>query len=217
MSDDRPEPTYDQGFWQQLWTKTLRAHGEKIGRRPPNAHLTAVAERLTPGRALDAGCGHGAEALWLAGHGWRVTAVDFSPAALDHAARTAAALGPAIAERVDWVQGDLTAWAPAARAYDLVACLYVHVPGDVGAMVRRLAAGVAPGGSLLLVGHQPIDPETGAATAAAGQTQVSVAAARAALADEDWQVEVAEQRRRRTGGGVDAVMLARRHRRAGYR
>lgn len=203
-------PTYDRDFWQTLWAKTLRAHGDKIARRPPNARLTAVAAELKPGRALDAGCGHGAESMWLAAHGWRVTAVDFSSAALDHGRTTAEAIGHDIAERIEWVQGDLTQWAPPAGRFDLVASLYVHIPGALDDMVRRLAGGVAPGGTLFMLGHQPVDPTTGAPTAAAGQTQVSVEAARAALDPTTWALPIAEERPRQSGGGVDAVILARR-------
>lgn len=55
--------TYDQAFWEQRWERALREHGDKVARRPPNAYLTTVAEPLAAGRALDAGCGHGAQAL----------------------------------------------------------------------------------------------------------------------------------------------------------
>jgi 2-polyprenyl-3-methyl-5-hydroxy-6-metoxy-1,4-benzoquinol methylase len=171
--------------------------------------LTEVAMELTPGRALDAGCGHGAESLWLAAHGWRVVGVDFSSSALAHARSTAEAMGGAIAARVDWVEADLTQWAPEPARFDLVVSLYVHVPGSVEATVRRLASGVARGGTLLLVGHQPIDPATGAATAAAGQVQVSVAAAVSVLDPEQWTLVVAEDCPRAHGGGVDAVICAR--------
>jgi hypothetical protein len=93
----------------------------------------------------------------------------------------------------------------------LVACLYVHVAGSVEEMVRRMGAGVAPGGTLLLVGHRPLDPATGAATRAAGQVQVSVEVAIAALDDQEWVVDVAEERPRAAAGtGVDAVIRARR-------
>ena len=90
-------------------------------------------------------------------------------------------------------------------------CLYVHVAGSVEEMVRRMATGVAPGGTLFLVGHRPIDPATGAATAAAGQVQVSVDAAVAALDPGRWELD----RRRgppagHAGTGVDAVIRARR-------
>ena len=92
-----------------------------------------------------------------------------------------------------------------------MACLYVHVAGSVPAMVRRLGAGVASGGTLLLVGHRPTDPATGQPTPAAGQVQVSVEGAVAALEPDRWEVVVAEERPRVVAGsGVDAVVRARR-------
>ena len=154
--------------------ETLREHADKLARRPPNAHLMAEAANLPPGRALDAGCGHGAETLWLAAHGWQVTAVDFSRAALAHGRSMAEAFGADVAARVEWIESDLASWSAEPGHYDLVVCLYVHVAGSVEDMVARMADGVAPGGTLFLVGHRPIDPGTGAATAAANQVQVSV-------------------------------------------
>ncbi|HEX2300100.1 MAG TPA: class I SAM-dependent methyltransferase, partial [Pseudonocardiaceae bacterium] len=140
-----------------------------------------------------------------------VTAVDFAATALAHGRATAAAIGPEVAERIDWVEGDLANWTPQPGHYDLVTCLYVHIAGSVEEMVRRMAAGVAPGGTLLLVGHRPVDPATGAATPAAGQVQVSVDTAVAALDPDRWEFAVAENRRRvQTGSGVDAVICARR-------
>ncbi len=205
------KPTFDQDFWEQLWSKTLREHGDKIAHRPPNAHLMAEAAKLPPGRALDAGCGHGADTLWLAAHGWRVTAVDFSAAALAHGRSMAEAAGADVAERIDWIEGDLATWTVEPGQYDLVVCLYVHVAGSVEDMVRRMANGVAPGGSLFLVGHRPIDPVTGAATPAAGQVQVSVESVVAALDSTAWETVVAEERPRAVAGtGVDAVIRARR-------
>ena len=202
---------YDRSFWEKRWSDALRRHGDRVAERPPSAHLTAQAAGLRPGRALDAGCGHGAEALWLAAHGWDVTGVDFSAAALAQARSTAGAMGPDVAGRVEWIEADLATWAPGRDAYDLVVCLYVHVAGSVEELVGRLATGVARDGTLLLVGHRPIDPATGAATAAAGQVQVSVEAALDVLDPDDWEVAVAEERRRAAAGsGVDAVILARR-------
>jgi hypothetical protein len=90
--------------------------------------------------------------------------------------------------------------------------LYVRVADSVEAMVQRLAAGIAPGGTLFMVGHRPIDPTTGAETAAAGQLQVSVDTATAALDPNRWTLLVAEDRRRAMARtGVDAVICARRH------
>jgi SAM-dependent methyltransferase len=166
---------------------------------------------LRPGRALDAGCGHGSGTIWLASRGWQVTAVDFSATALSHARSTAEAVGADVAERIDWVEGDLATWTPQPGHYNLAACMYVHIAGLVGEMVRRMASGVARGGTLFLVGHRPIDPVTGAETAATGQVQVSVEAAVSALDPGHWAFVVAEDRPRAVAGtGVDAVICARR-------
>ncbi len=202
---------FGRDAWERRWSRALGGGAHAVDRRPPNAHLLAEVADLPSGRALDAGAGHGAETLWLAARGWRVTAVDFSTTALEHARARAEGLGADVAERIEWIAADLATWTPAPGSYDLVACLYVHVAGSVPEMVRRLAAGVATGGTLLLVGHRPIDPATGAPTPAAGQVQVSVDDAVAALEPSRWEVVVAQERpRRAAGGGVDAVVRARR-------
>jgi hypothetical protein len=78
-------------------------------------------------------------------------------------------------------------------------------------MVRRMATGVAAGGTLFMVGHRPIDPATGKPTGAASQEQVSVESAVAALDPRRWELVVAEERPRAVAGtGVDAVIRARR-------
>lgn len=205
-----PAPKLDVEFWENLWAKTLREHPEKVARRAPSARLVDTVAPLTPGHALDAGCGHGAEALWLALAGWRVTAVDFSASALAHGRAMAAALGPGFASNIEWIRGDLSTWEVPPREFDLVVSLYVHAPSGVDDLVRRLAQGVARGGTLLLVGHRPVDPATGAATAAAGQCQVSVEQAVGALDPTRWAIESTEERRPVVGSGVDAVIRARR-------
>lgn len=202
---------YDRTHWEQLWAKALRDHADKVAQRPPSAHLIAEAASLRAGRALDAGCGHGAETLWLAAHGWEVTAVDFSATALAHARAKAEAMGEGVAARIAWVEGDLAQWTPPRDHFDLVVCLYVHISGSVDEMVRRMASAVAPGGTLFMVGHRPIDPATQQPTAAASQVQVSVETAVAALAPNGWELAVAEERPRAVAGsGVDAVIVARR-------
>src|SRR5688572_323031 len=115
---------FNQDFWEKLWTKTLREHADKVAQRPANVHLTTEAVGLAPGRAFDAGCGHGADSLWLAAQGWQVTALDFSAAALAHGKEMAAAAGAAVAERIQWLEGDLASWSLEPRRYDLVVCLY---------------------------------------------------------------------------------------------
>lgn len=201
---------FDQQFWDDKWASVLGEHAPAIAQRPPNHHLTSILDTVAPGRALDAGCGHGSEALWLATRGWQVTAVDFAAAALAQGQAMAAALGPEVAARIDWVRGDLGEWVPPLASYDLVSSLYVHSAGPIQSMITRLASGVAPGGLLLLVGHLPIDPSTGAPSPAAGQVQVTVAEAQAVLDREHWQLVIAEDRERPTAGtGCDAVICAR--------
>jgi SAM-dependent methyltransferase len=209
MTDD----TFDRGSWERRWGQVASAGGQHVAGRPPSPFLLAEVAELAPGVALDAGCGHGSEAIWLAAAGWRVTAVDFSATALELGRSRAEAAGADIAARIEWVEGDLGTWTPAAAHFDLVSCLYVHVAGSVVELVRRLAGGVAPGGTLLLMGHRPVDPDTGAPTPAAGQVQVSVDEAFEALDPEKWRIEVAEERRRAVAAsGVDAVVRAvRRH------
>jgi SAM-dependent methyltransferase len=203
------DEAFDREFWERRWTQVLRDHPDMVASRPPNAYLRTEVADLTPGRALDAGCGNGTEAIWLASSGWRVTGVDFSTAALEHGRTTADAIGSDVAERIDWVEGDLGTWTPPAGQFDLVSCLYVHVDGSVAELVTRLGTGVAPGGTILLVGHLPVDPATGRPTPAAGQVQVTVDEAVGALDPDHWQVVVAEDRpRAAVGSGVDAVVRA---------
>jgi SAM-dependent methyltransferase len=118
----------------------------------PNRQLVVEAGELPPGRALDAGSGEGGDALWLAERGWQVTAVDFSAIAIERAAAAAEARG--LGDRVDWVHADLGEWTPPAGQFDLVTAHYLHATwADRPAMFRGLAAAVAPGGILLVVGH----------------------------------------------------------------
>ena len=99
-----------------------------------------------------------------------------------------------------WELGQSERWVKGRDGYDLVVSLYLHVAGSVEAMVRRMAAGVAPGGTLLMVGHHP----------AGDQVQVSVDDAVAALAPDRWEIVIAEDRPRAAAGtGVDAVIRAR--------
>lgn len=179
---------FDRASWEARWA---RAQGK---RRPPSAHLVQTASDLTPGLALDAGAGNGTETLWLAERGWQVDALDFAATALQDGAEAAAKRG--LADRVTWLQADLSVWSPAPARYDLVACLYVHVVGSAQDLVRRLAGGVIPGGTLLLVGHHP----------APGQVQVSVSDAAAVL--EGWKFVVAEERPHASGSGMDALVRA---------
>ncbi|WP_017556218.1 class I SAM-dependent methyltransferase [Nocardiopsis baichengensis] len=122
----------------------------------PNGVLIAEVEGLAPGRALDLGCGEGADAVWLAERGWHVTAVDISQVALDRAAEAAGADGAAegLGDRIAWTRADLTAEPPPPGPFDLVSAQYFPLPKEEGhAALKALLAAVAPGGTLLYVGH----------------------------------------------------------------
>lgn len=116
----------------------------------PNVFLVSEAGALEPGAALDLGCGQGRNAVWLAERGWKVTGVDFSEFALRRAAGFAESRGV----EVEWVAADLSSYRPPEGRFGLVIVMYLHLPWQT--MRKVLAAGaaaVAPGGTMLVVGH----------------------------------------------------------------
>ena len=182
----------------------------------PNGVLVTEAADLLPGRALDVGCGEGADALWLAGRGWQVTAVDISQVALDRAAAAAATTATAtptvtnagtptgtpttadLSRRVTWQQADVTSTPPPGGPFDLVSLQYFPLPiRPDHAALRRLLAAVAPGGTLLMGSHDPADhavyrhPDFDPADYY-GPDDV------ARLLGEDWTIETNESRLRTT-------------------
>ena len=142
-------------FSQEYWDDRYRSAGQ-LWSGQPNPQLVAQTAGLTPGDALDVGCGEGADAIWLASHGWTVTAVDISAVALDRAAAHAAARGDEIAGRITWRQADLLSWDPGSQQFDLVSAQFMYLPeAGLSSLHRRLAAAVRPGGTLLIVLHHP--------------------------------------------------------------
>ena len=147
MDADRDTPAFDRDYWEEHWTTDA---GGAMATAPPNPHLVAELAALDPGTALEAGAGAGAEAIWLAGRGWRVTAADISAEALGRARDRARSAG--VEDRITWVEADLSAWEPPER-FDLVTTHYAHPSIPQLAFYARLADWVAPGGTLLVVGH----------------------------------------------------------------
>jgi SAM-dependent methyltransferase len=116
----------------------------------PNRTFAEEVGALEPGRALDLGAGEGRNAIWLAQRGWAATAVDFSDVALGKARQLAAANDV----EIETVVADVTAYEPPAAAHDLVAVIYLHLPEDQRRLVhQRAAAALAPGGTLVVLGH----------------------------------------------------------------
>jgi len=129
---------------------------------PPSGFVAAELTGLRPGRALDLAAGHGRHTVWLAEQGWRVTAVDFSRVGLDQARRLSAARGVDDG-RVDWVVADLDDYQPARAAFDLVLMAYFQVGAVLrGKVLAGAAAALAPGGTLLVVGHDLTNHTDGA-------------------------------------------------------
>jgi SAM-dependent methyltransferase len=141
-----------QQAWEEHYGERERAWSGRV-----NVRLAELVEPMTPGRALDLGCGEGADALWLAERGWRVTAVDISRTALDRAAADAVARN--VADSIDFQRHDLTESFPDG-VFDLVSAQFLHstVPMDRAAVLRRAADAVAQGGSLLVVDHGTAPP-----------------------------------------------------------
>lgn len=203
-----PVSWFEQAPWEQRYRGTTAVWSGR-----PNHWLVAETAGLRPGTALDAGSGEGGDALWLAGRGWQVTAVDFAGAALERSAE--AARGAGLADRVSWVQADLRTWTPPG-SYDLVSVQFLHPAAEVrAAVLGRLADAVAPGGTLLVVGHDVAGVDGGRHESG---TYPGAAELAADLDPAGWEIAAAGSRQRPATGHeaehgtvlADAVLVARR-------
>ena len=184
--------------WNRRWAGEERVHASTA----PSRFVVAEVAGLRPGAALDLACGAGRNAVWLAEQGWRVTAVDFSAVAL----RMARGLEAERRVSVEWVEADVLAWMPPARAYDLVCVLYLQLPAaERRTALGRAAAAVRPGGTLLVLGHDLLNLTEGWG----GPTQADVLFTPDDVVAEigDLRIEKAE-RVRRTVDDSDAAREA---------
>ncbi|MEU2116428.1 class I SAM-dependent methyltransferase [Streptomyces sp. NPDC016459] len=191
------------------------ADREQLWSGRPNGALVAevAAAGLTPGRVLDVGCGEGADAVWLAREGWDVTALEVSGVALERATGHARDAGVDI----HWVHATLTEAALPAGSFDLVSAQYPALQRTPDASAERaLLSAVAVGGVLLLVHHAGMESQqvNDSGFDPADYVWPSMVVA---LLDDDWVVEVDEQRPRVApdgGAGAhhtdDVVLRARR-------
>lgn len=200
---------------QNAWDERYRSSAA-VWSGDPNPQLVEEISGLAPGHALDAGCGEGADAIWLAQRGWTVTAVDISGVALEHA--RAVPIGADTAHRIGWQQADLIADPPAPTAYDLVSAHFLQLPPEPrAALVRGLAAAVKPNGVLLVVGHHPSDLQTTARRPQRPGVLYAAGEVGAMLDPAGWDVVVDAARPRRATDPAgrtitvhDAVLRARR-------
>lgn len=150
--DNSHEPEDAAQFWEHRYSSSVRAWSGRV-----NARLPEVAAELPAGRALDLGCGEGADAVWLAEQGWQVVAVDVSATALQRGREAASARN--LQDRVDFQRHDLNETFPHGT-FDLVSAQYLHSPArlDRATVLRRAAEDVAPGGVLVIVDHAVAPP-----------------------------------------------------------
>lgn len=208
--------SFDKAYWEQHWQQAKGDRPGSMAGNPPNPYLAREIGALAPGTALDAGCGAGAEAIWLASHNWQVTAVDISADVLARAADRATASG--LSRPVRWIEADLTSWQPG-MLFDLVTTHYAHPAMPQLAFYRRVATWVAPRGTLLIVGHLRTQPTDHAQSQDHGDGQSQShgrnqgrghhhpAEATAALADitagldtAEWEIVTAEENQRPVTG-----------------
>ncbi|NUP58804.1 MAG: class I SAM-dependent methyltransferase [Pseudarthrobacter sp.] len=165
LHDDGPSPYGGSGGISaaSVWDERYRTK-PRLWSGKPNPQLVREAGGLRPGKALELGCGEGADAIWLAQQGWTVTAVDVSAVALERARshelaelarESVQASEDNIQSRITWQQADLEQWRPEG-SYELVTSQFLHSQElDWRVPLRTAAAAVKPGGTLLVVGHHP--------------------------------------------------------------
>lgn len=203
-------PSANEADWDQ------RYGGDAVWSGNPNGTLVNEIDGVTAGRALDVGAGEGGDAVWLAEHGWQVTANDISQRALDRVAALAQQRGLPI----ECHHADANAYSAfEVAAFDLVSAQYASIPRTPdGRGVRNLLDAVAPGGTLLVVSHDlepiraPIDTRE-QSRAFDPDAYVRVDDFVAAMADSPlWDVQVDEKRPRPPGAAsashhVDDIVL----------
>lgn len=177
----------------------------------PNEQLVVEVSDLESGTALDVGCGEGADAIWLAGRGWRVTGIDVSARALGRAARAAQMAGAEVHWRTVGLE-DIDA-----SAYDLVIAFYPALLHSDGAIIETLLGTVARGGMLLVVHHAHVDRELAREHSFDPDDYVGHQDLVDALTARDgWTIDVAEERGRTAPEGpgahhtTDCVLRSRR-------
>lgn len=176
------------------------AESNRIWSSLPNGTVVTELAGVTPGRALDVGCGEGADSVWLAGRGWDVTGLDVSSVALGRAAMHAREAGV----EVDWIPAGLLEADLGTGVFDLVSAQYPALRTTATREAERaLLDAVAPGGLLLVVHHADVDVDTAKAHGFDPADYVTPADV-CALLDDDWTIEVDERRARHVTGGAGA-------------
>ncbi|MCU1481748.1 MAG: methyltransferase small [Subtercola sp.] len=200
---------------EQFWNARY-GESDQIWSGQPNPVLVREAARLTPTTALDLGCGEGADAIWLAGQGWQVTAVDISTTALDRGRAQADAVG--VADRIDWQQHDLSETF-ASGSFGLVSAQFLQSPValDRERILQNAVAAVAPNGCLVVVGHAEFPAALAEAHPEVELPSAAEVLASLRLPEGEWITEIVAEESREASGVhagmgtlVDSVVVVRR-------
>lgn len=174
----------DAAGWDERYAGT-----ELVWSAGPNVFVEEICAGLEPGSALDLAAGEGRNSVWLAERGWDVTAVDFSAVGLAKAERMARERGVSIRTEV----ADLTEFEPEAGAHSLVLVVYLHLGArELPAILDRAARAVAPGGRLVVIGHDLDNLGRGTGGPQVAEVLTTVPGVLEAIAPAGLRVERAE-------------------------
>ena len=196
-------------YWEQRYSGSERVWSGKV-----NATMASVVAELSPGTAIDLGCGEGGDVLWLAEQGWTALGLDISATAVGRARDEAAARG---LDGASFEAVDLDAWEPEPASVDLVTASFFqsNVALDRTAILRRAMTALRPGGRLVSVSHAA--PPSWARDHPATMVSVQDEAAQLVRSAKEWEVELAAERPRAAtapdgsaGEHLDAVLVLQR-------
>ncbi|MFE9203248.1 class I SAM-dependent methyltransferase [Micromonospora sp. NPDC007230] len=186
------------------WDARYASSTDLVWGAEPNRFVVEAVDGFTPGSALDLAAGEGRNAAWLAERGWRITAVDFSPVAVERGRELAARRGVA----VEWRVADVTTYRPVPGSYDLVLISYLHLPAeDLARVLDAARQSLRPGGTLVVIGHDRANLTGGTG----GPQDPAILLTPEAVVDglAGLRIQRAETARRpvptRDGGSVDAL------------
>jgi SAM-dependent methyltransferase len=184
-----------EGDWDERYSEA-----DQMWSGEPNASVVSAVRKLEPGTALDVGCGEGADAIWLAGLGWQVTAIDVSEVAL----RRARAAADQAEIKVEWLHAGLLEAPLPPGGFDLVSAQYPALLRTATHDAEHtLLSAVAPHGHLLIVHHAHVDAEE-ARSQGFDPSDYVFPSDVASVLDDDWEVILDERRPRHVATGAGA-------------